>query len=251
MEPTIDKNCFGFCYHCQTIHQLPQGEAYQVALKLIEQLDKEKNIDFVNHQDKFSTDYLFSTARGQMFGILECRNQIGQQIFLKAFSCQYNSEWTLEGWAPPLFDVTTYLETVKPIDKKIKELGTIIAQSTDKNEIKCIKQERKKLSQNLMLQLHGLYRLHNRSGQQASLNDAFTAEKGIPTGTGDCCAPKLLNWANKLQYTPVSLAEFYYGKENRSKTRQHKTFYSACENKCQPILGFLLCEKRYCDNKTQ
>jgi len=63
----------------------------------------------------------------------------------------------------------------------------------------------------------------------------------IPTGAGECCAPKLLNYAALNGLKPVGLSEFYWGKENKSGTRQHKQFYPACVEKCQPILGFMLC----------
>ena len=37
------------------------------------------------------------------------------------------------------------------------------------------------------------------------------------------------------------LAEFYWGRENRSGNRRHALFYPSCEEKCRPILGFMLC----------
>ena len=86
-----------------------------------------------------------------------------------------------------------------------------------------------------------LYSLSNFKDETVSLREAFCVDKGMPTGAGDCCAPKLLNYAAKNHLKPLSLSEFYYGRENKSGSRQHKTFYSCCEEKCQPILGFLLC----------
>ncbi|MFZ1986822.1 MAG: hypothetical protein WAU91_20595, partial [Desulfatitalea sp.] len=58
---------------------------------------------------------------------------------------------------------------------------------------------------------------------------------------GDCCAPKLLNAAAKQKLAPKSLAEIFWGRTNRSGTRQQGIFYTACPEKCQPILGFMLC----------
>ena len=83
--------------------------------------------------------------------------------------------------------------------------------------------------------------LTNFRGETKPLNDIFQDKNGIPTGTGDCCAPKLLNFAVKNNLTPLGLAEFYWGKENKSATRQHGRFYQSCTSKCQPILGFMLC----------
>ena len=92
-----------------------------------------------------------------------------------------------------------------------------------------------------MKELHGLYHLHNFKGEEANLEEAFSLAKGIPTGSGDCCAPKLLNEAAIRGLNPTGLAEFFWGKETTSGTRFHRNFYPSCEDKCQPILGFLLC----------
>ena len=40
---------------------------------------------------------------------------------------------------------------------------------------------------------------------------------------------------------PIWLAEIYWGKANRSGTRMQGIFYSPCQEKCQPLLGFMLC----------
>ena len=56
-----------------------------------------------------------------------------------------------------------------------------------------------------------------------------------------CCAPKLLNQAALAGLAPLSLAEFYFGRENRSQTRQHGRFYAPCTDKCSALLGFMLC----------
>ena len=93
----------------------------------------------------------------------------------------------------------------------------------------------------LMQQIHRLYRLKNFRGQEISLFSAYSGKNGIPTGTGDCCAPKLLNLAASRGLIPLGLAEFYWGRENRSKSRIHGHFYPSCREKCQPILGFMLC----------
>ena len=92
-----------------------------------------------------------------------------------------------------------------------------------------------------MRAIHDLYRLQNFHSQRAGLEEIFAAKKGVPTGTGDCCAPKLLQYAALHNLTPLALAEFYFGRENRSGTRQHGCFYPSCRTKCYPILGFMLC----------
>jgi hypothetical protein len=89
--------------------------------------------------------------------------------------------------------------------------------------------------------IHELYLLHNFRGEKVGIHTAFCEDRGIPTGTGDCCGPKLLNYAAQHKLKPLGLSEFYYGKENKSGTKEHKKFYPCCKEKCQPILGFMLC----------
>ncbi len=62
--------------------------------------------------------------------------------------------------------------------------------------------------------------------------------QGAPTGTGECCAPKLLHHAAVLGLKPVAMAEFWWGEAKGD--RQPGVFYGACETRCQPIMGFLL-----------
>ena len=92
-----------------------------------------------------------------------------------------------------------------------------------------------------MKKLHDLYELQNFKGEKKPLAEFFKDTNGIPTGAGDCCAPKLLNHAARNNLRPLGIAEFYWGKTNHSNTREHSQFYSCCVSKCQPILGFMLC----------
>jgi len=170
-----------------------------------------------------------------MFGVLECKDAAGKTVVLKAFSCQYNGEWLVDGWVPPILDVDEFHRLGDPVDREIKSLDRLIAEQKNPELI----QKRKALSQDLMKQIHALYRLTNFRGETKPMTEVFRG--GIPTGAGDCCAPKLLNYAAKSGLKPLGLSEFYWGRENRSGTRKHGEFYSACAEKCQPILGFLLC----------
>lgn len=189
-----------------------------------------------------STAPLFGDSRGKMFGVLECLDGSGATTYLYAFSGQYNGRWLVPGWAPPLFDVSTFHALNDPVEAQIKALGREI-DATDPGSARGaeLSARRKQMARELMRAIHELYRLTNFRGVSASLDAAFNGVGGKPTGTGDCCAPKLLNQAALNGYLPLSLAEFYFGRENRSGTRQHGTFYAPCRDKCGPILGFMLC----------
>ncbi len=221
------------------------GEAYLHCRKLIHHFQQNETIALdpsVETDPQLSTSYLFGKARGKMFGVLDCRTADGSQTFIQAFSGQYNSIWDVSGWAPPLFDIMEFRATNDHTEKKIKALGKELDQQRPHTEKWLdIKHARKQMSRELMRDLHGIYRLNNFEGECASLYRAYNGNNGIPTGCGDCCAPKLLNYAATHDLTPVGIVEFYWGLDNKSGTRRHGYCYPSCRDKCQPILGYLLC----------
>ncbi len=233
----------GYCKSCGKSHYIKQGMAKKYCLDLMQTMENSGRIDFnlpeKDADPRLTLDYIKGDARGQMFGVLECTSPAGKSVILKAFSGQYNGVWEVDGWVPPLLDVNKFNELVFNVDKEIKALGKKIDNIPEGAERQIIIQQRKKMSQDLMKEIHELYLLRNFRNQSRPLSDFF--KKGIPTGAGDCCAPKLLNAAAKLNLQPVSLAEIYWGRTNRSGTRTQGQFYTACEEKCQPILGFMLC----------
>lgn len=235
----------GYCRNCRAVHGLPMGQAYLHCRELILHFTKNRTIDLQPESTAdphLSTEYLFGPARGKMFGVLECRHSDGNTVIVRAFSGQYNGLWQVPGWAPPLFDVDEFTATNNATEKRIKELGQRLGKETPQSAPwRKLRQERRAMSRQLMLDIHGIYRLTNFRGQSETLFQAYAAAGGIPTGTGDCCAPKLLNYAALNTLTPVALAEFYWGLDNRSGSRRHGMFYPSCREKCQPILGYLLC----------
>jgi len=244
IEPQI--SCSGYCSLCKKEHYLYEGDARRHCVELMQTLERKQRIDLMSPNDeadpRFSTDYLFGKARGQMFGVMVCEDKDGSKVMLRAFSGQYNGVWEVDGWVAPLLNANEFDLISCDIDKKIKGLGKQI-DLLDKGSSKRLQliKERRALSKRLMKDIHSLYQLNNFKQDTGSLFEVFYNDNGIPTGTGDCCAPKLLNYAAQNNLTPLSVAEFYYGRENRSGTRLHGQFYPSCEEKCQPILGFMLC----------
>ena len=237
--------CSGYCRRCGREHGLGAGAARGQALVLMEWLAVKKRIDFAREEGeadpRCSTAPLFGEPRGQMFGVLVGLDRAGNRQALRAFSGQYNGQWQVEGWAPPLFDLALYGRLHDPAEREIKTLGRQLEgldpASPLRNELV---RQRRELSRRLMRDIHALYEIPSFTGRTAGLDELFQGN-GIPTGAGDCCAPKLLNQAARHGIIPLGLAEFYWGRENRSASRQHGRFYPSCTSKCRPILGFMLC----------
>jgi hypothetical protein len=235
----------GYCKSCNIMHGLPMGTAYNHCRELIQHFLANESIDLTSpakSDPRLSTAYLFGEARGKMFGILECRRADGSTQVIRAFSGQYNGLWEVPGWAPPLFDTEEFRSVNDATERHIKKLGRLLESEQPNSPAWLdLRRERRNLSQGLMRDLHAIYRLTNFHGTTSTLADAYNGSNGMPTGTGDCCAPKLLNFAAAEHLTPVSLAEFYWGLDNKSGSRRHGRFYPSCREKCQPILGYLLC----------
>ena len=101
-----------------------------------------------------------------------------------------------------------------------------------------LKQQRKALSCQLQAQMHASYSLTNFSGRSQSLQELMPG--GSPTGTGDCCAPKLLHYAATHNLKPLAMAEFWWGASSVNQDKIPGEFYGACAERCQPLMGFLL-----------
>lgn len=197
---------------------------------------------------------------GCMFGILVCNNQAGKEIVLKAFSGFSPPEYILThpvffgfspiepGWVPYLFDENEYKKQVEQDDDGIQALTQQLArlQNEGEPELVCrLKSERKQLSRKSLEALYNLYSFTCIDGSVKKFRDFiphFGGEKGNfpPTGTGDCCAPKLLGYAFSQGLKPVSLAEFFYGTSDKAHNRIHKHFYPPCDEKCRLILPVML-----------
>lgn len=105
--------------------------------------------------------------------------------------------------------------------------------------IRTLKQQRKALSQQLQFQMQSAYYLTNFAGESRSIHQ-FLPKGSMPTGTGDCCAPKLLHYAATQGLKPLALAEFWWGPPTPNGDKQQGEFYGACAERCQPLMGFLL-----------
>ena len=108
--------------------------------------------------------------------------------------------------------------------------------------IEALQQKRKQMSDALQRWLFAQYRVLNALGAERCLIDIFadTIHALPPAGAGDCCAPKLLQYAYRHGLRPVCMAEFWYGASPTSEIRHHRQYYPACRSKCLPILTFML-----------
>ncbi len=183
---------------------VPSEEVRQQAQKLISDIDANAAL-----RDIF--------CEGKMLGVLICENESGQKQTLYAFSGIAGGKSHIEGFVPPIFDSTT----VPALQNH--------AQSAEE-------------SARLQDWLFSKYIVHNYNGEKLSIKEVF-ARRGLvpPGGTGECAAPKLLNYAYTHNLKPLQMGEFWYGNSPRTgEVRSHALFYPACTGKCGPLLSFML-----------
>lgn len=126
-------------------------------------------------------------------------------------------------------------------------------------DILSLKQLRKTLSDALQQWLFSQFRMQNHEGESKDLLEIFrdaalrdypqatiatsriAALKMVPpAGSGECCEPKLLQYAYSLGYKPLQMAMFWWGESLKEEIRYHLHFYPACNGKCKPILQWML-----------
>ncbi len=108
--------------------------------------------------------------------------------------------------------------------------------------LKSLQRKRKQMSDELQRWLFSAYRMLNAKGEERDLIDIFREYTHAmpPAGAGDCCAPKLLQYAYLHHLRPVCMAEFWWGESPVSEIRHHLHYYPACRSKCLPILTHML-----------
>ena len=166
---------------------------------------------------------------GKMFGVL-----LYEGGYLAAFSAKLDGSYHHEGFVPPVYELTT------------PPVGTSKAES-----------------QRLQRLLFANYNFVNGKGETKNLLEIFKDEKPIipadewfnkseiinlqypisnfqspmpPSGAGECCAPKLLQYALTHGLKPLQLAEFWIGAPSKTEIRQEGTYYAPCSGRCGPIL---------------
>ncbi len=133
---------------------------------------------------------------------------------------------------------------LRRIKKRLSD-NTMVAKqalSEYEDQLKTWRDDRHRESEALQQWLFTQYKVCNARGETRTLLDLFAEETGQlpPAGAGDCCAPKLLQYAYKHGLQPLAIAEFWWGPPSNDYLRQPGHYYPACQSKCRPILPFML-----------
>jgi hypothetical protein len=237
---------FGGCQDCGLRHRLPIGNAHALALEVMREFETIQRLDYLVPESeadpRLSFANLFPAGHGNMFGVLECENDRGEIVVLRAFSSLPEGIRQIDGWVLPLLSLGIYEETILPAQSEIKKrTAEMEGVGSDSLAYMELKEARRRVSQGLWEKMCAAYRFRNFRGEERSLQEAVWPGTPITGGIGECCAPKLLNHAALHGLRPVGLAEFFWGADQKPGGRVSGQFYRSCKSRCQPILGFMLC----------
>ena len=108
-------------------------------------------------------------------------------------------------------------------------------------EISTLKRERARKSVELQKWIFENALVHNACGRVSSIWNVFECRGLVPPGgTGECAAPKLLEYAYRNGLEPLAMGEFWYGLSPETAVRTHGHFYPSCTSKCGPLLGYMM-----------
>lgn len=86
------------------------------------------------------------------------------------------------------------------------------------------------------------FNIYNSLGESKNLIEIFKDYNNQmpPAGSGECVAPRLLQYAFTHNLKPISMGEFWWGDSPIGEMKHNAIFYPACISKCQPILRYML-----------
>ena len=204
-------------------------------------------------------------GHGVMIGALVCTDAAGQRVVLHAVSgisveaSMAGGPSTSSGSAgvgepvepppdkiivPPIASPQQLEKARAKNDKKIHELTDLINRAgpelVEGPQAQDLIKQRTALTDESLRNVFDLYEFTRFDRTKISLNQIIAEHGGKlpPTGTGDCCAPKLLSYAFSHGLTPVSMDEVFYGRDTPNK--KNGTSYLPCDERCGYILPWIL-----------
>ncbi|MCQ2174540.1 MAG: pseudouridine synthase [Bacteroidales bacterium] len=179
-------------------------------------------------------------SEGKMLGVLMVQGRDGNPDFLFSFSGLAGGKSRVDGFVPPILDLQDPEGHFKKVESQIVALNRRI-ESGETPDIREDMRRRREMSEELQDWLFRNYIVNNALGERKSILDIFAA-RGLtpPGGTGECAAPKLLQYAYLHSLRPLAMGEFWYGKSPADEVRTPGCFYPSCTGKCGPLLAFML-----------
>lgn len=209
--------------------------AFKYCKEIISLLE-EKKLSLVYTTEKISAERF---ANGIMIGVLVAKNSAQENKILftvSGISRKIEGKFHDAIFVEPIVSSKKIMSALQKNDKEI-HLLTEKLKVCSKDNLQVLQLRRSSLTSESLEKVHELYSFYCFDGKKRSLKQ-ICKNHLPPTGTGDCCAPKLLNFAFKNNLTPLSICEVFYGKSTEKKMSGCK--YSPCDERCGLILPEIL-----------
>lgn len=191
------------------------------------------------------------SGQGVMAGALVCRNSGGGRTVLFALSGNrfalefsggknsFSADGTEFVSVPPVVSPELIEAVLRPNDGKIHSLTNRI-NSMEKGAARTeLVSERRALTDSSLNSVFSLYSFSAAGGGKISLDRISSMRRRLPpAGTGDCCAPKLLDYAFSHGLVPVSMDEFFLS--GSADTPANAVSCDPCDSRCGFILPYML-----------
>jgi len=220
----------------------PQALAHESCLRLISLIESGE-LELC----QIARESVERKGQGVMLGSLICLDKsTNQNITLyavsgnnKVINCKKNVLCN-EVIVPSIVSIESINEALQENDLLIHQLTEKINNAVDSDERALLIQQRTILTDISLRKVFDLYSFVRFDGKKVSLNEIISEHENHlpPTGTGDCCAPKLLSYAYEHGFVPLSMEEVYYGGETKNKICGHS--YDPCNERCGYILPSIL-----------
>lgn len=215
----------------------PQEEAFSVCQKIFDGL--QEGLFVLEQISQVSEERL---DQGVMLGVLVC-----ETVTLACVSGTAKQLSTAPGtqtdivFVPPVVDSKKITEALSQNDLKIHQLTDEIQKGKACGTDICeLKKTRLALCNESLKKVNSLYRFHCADGKLLPLEQILkNTNKGnpAPTGTGECAAPKLLNYAYAHGFAPRSMCEVYLQLPLKNKLEKFSTGDSFAEKECGKVYG--------------
>lgn len=235
------------------ITRLSSNEKMKEAKRIISDLQQERQRTITAYQDKMKEAKAKRNARRQE-ALLAAKASKGADANISGLSAEEEQAMIKE---------SQFMKAeLRRLKKALSEKTTLEIEYNDFQEnLLRMKQLRKTLSDALQQWLFSQFRMVNAQGERKDLleifKDAATLDCSMhnaitkrvaavkmvpPAGSGECCEPKLLQYAFEHSLRPLQMAMFWWGESPKEEIRHHLQFYPACNGKCKPILRWMLPE---------
>ena len=188
--------------------------------------------------------------QGKMFGVLVVEkpdvSSQNSEDYLAAFSAQLDGSYFHEGFVPPVYEMSAPpVGTSRAESQRLQRLlfanyQLVNGLGESKNLREIFADEKPIIPAEEWFERQKTASLKVESRKTASLKEQRQKTPLPPSGAGECCAPKLLQYALTHNLRPLALAEFWVGAPSRTEIRHEGTFYAPCSGRCVPILRFMM-----------